>query len=148
MDQCGALGVMLGHPTLRGARIFLDATGVGKPISDLFARAGIKHTPIWISGGKEEQEHDKGFSVPKLNLIASLQAALHSGQLKIAEDLPERGPFTKELQEFRASWTDGGHLRFGAREGAHDDLVLAAALAVYGASRPTGMVELNMGFAT
>ena len=84
--------------------------------------------------------------MPKLILVSRLQAALHSNELKIARALPESAAFTRELQEFRASWTEAGHLRFGARQGAHDDLVLAAALAVYGATRP-GPIEINIGFA-
>lgn len=134
-EQCELLASMLSNSNLENASVFLDATGVGKPISDLFRKAGIKHKPIWISGGRVEQQHGGGYSVPKLHLISRLQAALHSGELKIARALPEAAAFTRELQEFRVSWTEAGHARFGARQGAHDDLVLAAALAVYGATR-------------
>jgi hypothetical protein len=71
-----------------------------------------------------------------------LQAALHSGELKIARALPEAVAFARELREFRASWTEAGNVMFGARQGAHDDLVLAAALAVYGATRPVPVIGL------
>lgn len=135
-EQCQRLAVMMSHAHLHDAKVFLDATGVGKPVADLFKAAGIKHVPVWITGGREEQPHDSGgFTVPKLLLISRLQAALHSGELKIAAKLPEAAAFTRELQEFRVSWTTAGHAQFGARQGAHDDLVLAAALAVYGATR-------------
>lgn len=42
----------------------------------------------------------------------------------------------KEFQDFRVSFTSDGHAIFNARQGKHDDLVLAVSLAVFGASRP------------
>lgn len=135
MEQCSIIAQMLADTKIDRAEVFMDATGVGKPISDLFNRAGIDHRPVWITGGIESNDHGAGFTVPKLHLISRLQAALHSGELRIAKSLPEAGAFTRELQEFRVSWTEAGHIRFGARQGAHDDLVLAAALAVYGVER-------------
>lgn len=118
VEQCERLAALLSNPELAEAKVFLDATGVGKPVADLFKAAGIKHTPVWITGGREEQPHDSGgFTVPKLLLISRLQAALHSGELKIAAKLPEAAAFTRELQEFRVSWTDTVHAQFGARQG-------------------------------
>ncbi|MBD8900008.1 hypothetical protein [Rhodanobacter sp. DHG33] len=38
----------------------------------------------------------------------------------------------REMQDFRVGYTAIGNATFGAREGAHDDLILAVALAVYG----------------
>lgn len=134
VDQCGLLCAMLAKPELADADVFLDATGCGKPVSDLLRRGGLRHKPIWITGGQGHQQHEDGWSVAKIDLITRLQAALHAGELKVAKELKEAAAFTRELQEFRVTWTEAGHLRFGARQGAHDDLVLAAALAVYGAT--------------
>jgi len=44
-----------------------------------------------------------------------------------------------ELEDFRATVTDSGRWTFGARSGAHDDLVLALALALWRASRRAPM---------
>lgn len=134
MDQCQMLVGMIARPELANAAVFLDATGCGKPVSDLLKRGGLKHKPVWITGGTGHQQHNDGWSVAKIDLITRLQAALHAGELKVASELREAVVFTRELQEFRVSWTEAGHLRFGARQGAHDDLVLAASLAVYGAT--------------
>jgi hypothetical protein len=50
---------------------------------------------------------------------------------------PTYGPvLARELQDFRARFTEAGNATFNAREGAHDDLVLALALAVFGLPRP------------
>lgn len=143
-EQICQLAILLATPQLVRAPVFLDAGGVGKPVSDLFKRNGVEHVPIWITAGRDEQPHGDGFTVPKLHLISRLQAALHSGELRIAKALPEADAFARELTDFRAHFTESGTLVFGARQGAHDDLLIAAALAVWGASRPKMATELKI----
>lgn len=41
-------------------------------------------------------------------------------------------------------FTESGNATFNAREGAHDDLVLALALSVFGLSRPEPVRELEV----
>jgi hypothetical protein len=41
-----------------------------------------------------------------------------------------------ELQDFRVSYSTAGNAIFSAREGAQDDLVLIASLAIFGAAHP------------
>lgn len=43
---------------------------------------------------------------------------------------------TRELQEFRVKYTEAGNANLNAREGGHDDLVLAIAIAVFGLFAP------------
>jgi hypothetical protein len=76
-----------------------------------------------------------GWSAPKVELVSKLQALLHAGQLKISRAMPEAAVLVRELQDFRVRYTDAGNATFNAREGAHDHLVLALALAVFGLSR-------------
>jgi hypothetical protein len=70
-------------------------------------------------------------SVPKLILVSRLQALLHQGQLKIKRSLPEAEVLVRELQDFRVEYTANGNLTFNARQGQHDDLVLALAIACW-----------------
>jgi hypothetical protein len=144
IEQMQQIAMLLQTPALEGAQVFVDAGGVGRPVIDLFKSVGIRYRPVWITGGRDEQPHEGGFTVPKLHLISRLQAALHSGELKIAKALPEAKAFTRELQEFRATWTESGNLRFNARQGAHDDLLIACAIAVYGATRPVPAMTCNI----
>ena len=72
-------------------------------------------------------------------LVSTVQALLHDGRLQIQKDLPEAPVLKMELEDFRASVTDSGRWTFGARSGAHDDLVLALALALWRASRRAPM---------
>jgi hypothetical protein len=66
-----------------------------------------------------------------MTLVSALQALLHEGRLHIQKELPEAAELVRELQDFRVKYTEGGHLTFSAREGRHDDLVLALAIAVW-----------------
>lgn len=117
--------------------LLVDYTGVGRPVFDMFAerRALQRARGVVITGGRETSRNRAGWSVPKAELVSKLQALLHSGQLKIAASLPDAAVLARELQDFRVRFTEAGNATFNAREGAHDDLVLALALAVFGLSR-------------
>lgn len=52
------------------------------------------------------------------------------------------------LWSFRLRFTEAGNATFNAREGAHDDLVLALALAVFGQSRPESVNDVRVKWAS
>lgn len=118
-------------------RVLVDYTGVGRPVFDMFAgRRRLRMAQgVVITGGREVVGNRAGWSVPKGELVSKLQALLHSGDLRIAASLPDAAVLARELQDFRVRFTEAGNATFNAREGAHDDLVLALALAVFGLSR-------------
>jgi hypothetical protein len=123
-------------PLLGAAETVLDLTGVGRPVGDLFAVEGLRPIRVTITGGGDEAVDDRGvWHVSKLTLISTVQALLHDGRLQIQADLPEAPILKTELEDFRAQVTDSGRWVFGARVGAHDDLVLALALALWRAVR-------------
>jgi hypothetical protein len=64
-------------------------------------------------------------------LVSKLQALLHSGELRIAKELPDAHVLALEMQDFRANISETGYTRFGAREGQHDDLVLSVAIGAW-----------------
>jgi hypothetical protein len=118
------------------AELVLDLTGVGRPVYDLFTLEGLRPVRVTITAGHEEIVDDRGgYHVPKLVLVAQVQALLHDGRLLIQKDLPEAPALRAELEDFRGTITDSGRWTFGARSGAHDDLVLALALAVWRANK-------------
>jgi hypothetical protein len=51
--------------------------------------------------------------------------------LKVHRERPEGPVLAEELRNFRAAYTEAGHLTFNARSGKHDDLLLATALAAW-----------------
>lgn len=89
----------------------------------------------------------RGRSVPKGALVSMLQALLHAGDLLIAASLPNAAVLARKLQDNRLRFTEAGNATLNARERAHDDLVLALALAVFGLSRPPAVTRLGTEWA-
>jgi hypothetical protein len=124
----------------------IDQTGVGRPVCDMFQSAGLSFTAVTITGGDAESSEGRSHRAPKMTLVSSLQALLHEGRLHIQKDLTESAELVRELQDFRVKYTEGGHLTFNAREGKHDDLVLALAIAVWRAQKKiTSAQFVNLG---
>lgn len=119
-------------PPLAGAgTLVIDATGVGVAVVDMFKGAPFRCVPVTITGGQHTHREGGRYHVPKKDLIAAVQVWLQAGTLKIAASLPEAGTLTTELQNYRVHITQAAHETFNAREGQHDDLVLALALACW-----------------
>jgi hypothetical protein len=137
------------HP---GVRLVLDATGVGVAVTEMFTRALVDfpdvecHT-ISITAGE-------GFSavstlarsnmvargqwrVSKIQLIAAIREVLESRRFKVSIDPATGKPIefaevlVRELTNFREKITESANLTYEARQGQHDDLVLATCLPIW-----------------
>jgi hypothetical protein len=141
------VGRLLQRPIWSGKiDLAIDQTGVGKPVADMFTSAGLTFTGVMITGGASETNEGRTWHVPKMTLVSSLQALLHEGRLHIQKELTEAAELVRELQDFRVKYTEGGHLTFNAREGKHDDLVLALAIAVWRAQKQITRTQfVNLG---
>jgi hypothetical protein len=139
------IGVLMDSPELAGkTELAIDATGVGPAVTDIFAKRGRSFKAVKIHGGDAES-YDKGvWRVPKRNLVSALQVALQTGTLKIASSLPLAEVLREELLNFRVKVNIAtGHDSYEHwREGDHDDLVLAAAMAVWSARVPGPLLVL------
>jgi hypothetical protein len=112
-----------------------DMTGCGRPVVELARKKlNMKTIGITITGGDAETLDGDDWRVAKVPLITTLQIALQSGELRIAAELPGVAALVEELLNYRVE-IRGTHETFNAREGQHDDLVLALACAVYVARR-------------
>lgn len=127
------VGAIMQAPALRGrCLLVVDATGVGAPVVDLLFAAGLPCVAITIHGGDAVTGAGNAWRVPKRDLVSILQVLLQTGRLKFAAELPEAPILIQELMAFRVTISDAGHDSYAAwREGAHDDLVLAVALALW-----------------
>jgi hypothetical protein len=115
------------------AELVVDQTGVGRPVVDLLRRSGLsKLVAITITGGDAETRvsHNE-YRVPKHLLVTGLDAKLSVGELRFSDKLKEAGAMKSELQDFRRNTSASGYMTYNARSGAHDDLILAVALATY-----------------
>jgi len=121
------------------AHLIVDATGVGRPVVDLFVAAGLKPIAVTITGGHDVTKGDMpgAVNVPKRDLISALQVGMHSGNLKIAREIQFAEMLKRELEMFKIKVSTKGSVSLEAwRESDHDDLVLALALAAWAATYP------------
>lgn len=126
-------GILSAQPLRGCCALVVDATGVGRPVVDLFRASGLALIGVTITGGDAVSQDESGYRVPKRDLVSALQVLLQSGRLKFAEGLPEVPTLVRELMAFQVKIdARTAHDTYGAwREGAHDDLVLAVALAAW-----------------
>jgi hypothetical protein len=121
---------------LRHTALLVDKTGVGAAVVDSFWQAGVRPLSITIHGGSAvtpEQPPAHGYRVPKRDLVSATQTLLQNERLKIAESLELAPTLKKELLNFRVKVDPRtAHDSYEHwREGDHDDLVLATALACW-----------------
>lgn len=125
---------------LRGrTALAVDATGVGAAVVDMLRKSGLSFDAVTITGGDTES-HGTTYSdwrVPKRDLIGGLQVLLQSERLKVASRLQHAETLKRELLNFGVKVNiSTGHDSYEAwREGDHDDLVLATALAAWKAEK-------------
>jgi hypothetical protein len=118
--------------------LIVDATGVGRPVVDMLRRESLdcEIRPVMVTGGQSESLDDGYYKVPKRDLIIGLQVLLQTGVMKIADGLQYGPALMKEMADMRVKVTTSGNEQYGAwREGTHDDLVFAVALAGWGAEK-------------
>jgi len=124
-------------PRLERPELVVDATGVGRAVTDLLTTKGLKFRAVTITGGDKVNAGAGGYRVPKRDLVAALEVPFHTGALKVAEGLELWPALRKELLAFRrkinlkTAYDSYEHWR----DSDHDDLVLAVALACWWARR-------------
>jgi len=129
---------------LNRTALVVDATGVGRPVVDLFRKAGLRPVAITITGGNTVTVGGGGYHVPKRDLVSTLQVLFQSGRLKVAGGLKLAPVLVEELLNFKVKINvKTAHDSYEAwREGIHDDLVLAVALACWYGERHKKMTPV------
>jgi hypothetical protein len=129
--------VVEGRLATERCTLVVDATGVGAPVMDMLrgARLGCAIVPVVITGGDRATQSGGIWRVPKRDLVMGLQVMFEERELQISEKLADAATLVTELMSMRVKISPAGHDSYGAasgaREGPHDDLVLAVALAVW-----------------
>lgn len=134
-DLVDEVCALMAGEQLRRAWLFIDGTGVGVAVKDMFrvAYLGRKMGDNWpvnvtITGG----ERGKGYHLPKRDLLSAVQVPLQQGRLKVAAGLALGDVLERELTSFRMKLSTSGHDSYDVvrREGeGHGDLVIGLALA-------------------
>lgn len=102
----------------RDAVVYADSTGVGDPIVEQIARAGIPIKGVVFSA--REKEH----------LVEHLALLFDEGRISVLDD----ETLLHEIASFGLIIGKNGHRRYAGLNGAHDDTVMALALAAKGIS--------------
>jgi hypothetical protein len=123
----------------------VDMTGVGRPVADMLKRRlqewleadrSVRLNTAWITitgGDSVTKAEGGGLRVPKRDLASAPLVLMQNKQLKIAEGLQLADTLKRELLNFKVKINIAtGHDSYEAwREGDHDDLVLAVAMACW-----------------
>ena len=134
---------ILSRPPFRGATLVIDKTGVGTAIADLFEVTGINPVKVTITGGDKVTIEGRDWHIPKNELISCVGASLHTDSLHIHPDLPLAETLQSELLDFHTKHTASGYMQHSAREGAHDDILLALSVALFHADNRADRSHFN-----
>src|SRR4051812_15556959 len=122
-------------PHLAGLDLLVfDQSGLGDAAAELLPKTS-PHLSVCLIGGDRPLIRSAGgdrLVVGKSWLIQRLGAAMRSGELTVGEHAPGRELLRQELAQFVFKPGARGRLQLEAARG-HDDLVIAAALAVLAA---------------
>ena len=102
------------------ARIIIDSTGVGDPISEDIAREGIIVDDFKFSNKS------------KMQLVEKLSVFIEQKSITI----PDNDVLISELECFGYEISEAGNVKYGAPQGLHDDCVMSLGLAVWGLMSP------------
>jgi hypothetical protein len=106
------------------AKVCIDSTGIGDPIVQTLANAGLDVEPYKIGGSSAKQQ-----------LIDKLRVNIENGSVSYPKNRYTM-PMLRELKAFEYTFTEGGTIRFSAPSGQHDDCVIAFALCNWIADTP------------
>jgi len=121
-------------------RVAVDATGVGQPVVDLLAAAGVKVTPVYFTHGDRRTEERGQVTIGKAFLVSRLKT-LFQTQCVHLPTTAEAEAMQRELLDYEIRVTEDANDTYGAfKVGAHDDLVTAIGLAVQGDADRTASV--------
>ena len=129
---------LLGSARLSDPTLVVDQTGVGHAVVGMLAealrgRVACLFFPVTLTAGQAVTGGEDGvLHVPKRELVGTLQVLLQTRRLQVSRSLPDAVVLVQELENFRTKVTAARQETLESwREGRHDDLVLAVAVAAW-----------------
>lgn len=122
--------------------LVVDYTGVGRAVVDQLRQRKLNPIPVSITSGNSMRfVHDsQSYNVPKNDIIAELTTLFERHLIKIPDGMidnidGQEVNYTKliedEVLNFQKQTTVNNHEIFNARQGTHDDIVLALGIACW-----------------
>ena len=128
-------------------RMFVDATGVGLPVCDVLAAAGVPVTPTYFTHGDRRTEEIGQVRLGKAWLVSRLKTLAQTNRLHLPTT-NDAEAMKRELMDYEIRVDENANDRYGAfKVGSHDDMVTAVGLAVQVDRRRVWADYDNGGFA-
>lgn len=122
-------GVFQSSPIV-DAQVFVDATGVGKPVVDVLRETGLEIVECYFTHGDRRAKEQGRVTIGKAWLVSRLQALLQTQRLVLPSNSAEADALLQELLDYEIRVDQNANDKYGAfRVGTHDDLVTAVGLA-------------------
>lgn len=118
---------------LKNSVLVVDYTGVGAPVFDMLGRKGLKPVAFSITGGNDPNiKHRYKVSVPKSDLVGSLQLAIQKRTLVIPKKLKNIDLLRDEINNYTMKIGRNSTTTYGTlRDSIHDDLVMSVSMALW-----------------
>ena len=121
--------------------LIVDSTSSVYTVQTMQSR-GMNPIGIWYSHGNMAKKHLLGYTVPKEELINTLNMVFQSRRMEIPAENPYLQQILKEFEHFVSKRTEHGNMTYeAAKESIHDDLVVSLAQAVWYAEKMYGRVQ-------
>lgn len=129
-------------PEIRHAcKLTIDATGLGRPVSDMLDAVDCPHYACQMTSGQDWRRDGKYINIGKTFLVENAAVMFTSGQLKWASDLDQKAQIEADLATFALHNTSAGNQVIVQERNAsgHGDYGIALALACFSAQylKPT-----------
>jgi len=113
--------------------LIVDATGVGKAVTEMVRKAGMYPISVTVTGGNGVTKEGRDWKVSKKELVSPIIVGIQNGTVQIAKSLEHADLVKKEMAAFKLKINIAtGNESFEAwRQKDHDDLVFACALVAY-----------------
>jgi len=113
-----------------GFNVYIDATGVGRPVVDILAESGLNVIPVYFTHGDRRNDEREQITLGKAWLVSRLKTLFQTGRVRLPPGHPEAPAMIDELANYEIKVDQNANDRYGAfRVGKHDDLVTALGLA-------------------
>lgn len=136
-EVVGRVALMMESPKLGDSGLIVDATGVGVAVIERIREEGLPFKAVTITTGNNATRTSAGsYHVPKKTLVAAMEVPFRNSKLQVASGLELWPALKGEMLNFRRKINPKtAHASYEHHRPAdHDDLVLATALACWGAA--------------
>lgn len=121
--------------------ICADATGIGAAVCEMIEDTGLPVVHTTITGGRSLITHGpRRISVGKMWLMQRLRMAIVDSEFQLDKEAPGASELVTQLRHMLVQHKGSGY-KIEARTGLHDDLALAASLAILASDIENGQTS-------